>query len=114
MILFKYSKIVWRVFIYLGFIFILYDNHSFDRAAKHYGTFPPIFAWRLSSSLEFPLYAYALSLELAVLAVVRIDVEYYDHSQINVINFGKGKEAFHSYFRNILDKISSQLTHFQR
>ena len=51
----------------------LYDNRSLDRAAKHYGRFTPVFVWRLCSSPEFPLYAYALSLELAALAM-RIDV----------------------------------------
>ena len=55
------SRYRWRVFIYLGFIFILYDNHSVDRAAKHYGRFTPNFA---------SINAYALSLELTALAVI--------------------------------------------
>ena len=37
-------------FIYLGFIFILYDNGSLDRAAKDYGRLSPIFAWQLCIS----------------------------------------------------------------
>ena len=56
--------ILWRGFIYLSFIFILYiyDNRSLDRAAEHYGRFTPIFAWWLcsSSESEFPLYASAI------------------------------------------------------
>ena len=64
-ILLKQCKILRRVFIYLGFIFILYDNLSLDRAAKHYGRFTQFFAWRLCSSPECPLYAYVSSLELA-------------------------------------------------
>ena len=42
MILLKQCKTVWRVFIYLSFIFILYDNRRLDRAAKHYGRFKPL------------------------------------------------------------------------
>ena len=48
-----------------------------DRAAKHYGRFTPIFAWRLFSSPEFPLCAYVLSLELAVLAITIIRNDLY-------------------------------------
>ena len=33
--------------------------------------------------------------------------------KINAINYGEGNKAFYSYFQNILDLISSHLTHFQ-
>ena len=95
MILFQLCKTVRHVFIYLGFIFILYNNRSLDRA-------------------EFPLYAYALSLELASLGDARC-ARYYVH-KISIIFFQFDRGHFekhtvqleYAYFNSIFLKIEQK------
>ena len=114
MILFQLCKIIRRVFIYLGFIFILYNNRSLDRAAKHNWRFTPIFAGRLCSSPEFLLYAYALSLELASLGD-SLCARYYVH-EISIIFFQSDRGHFgkhivqleYACFNSISLKIEQQ------
>ena len=53
MTLLKQCKIVRHIFICLDFIFNLCNNHSLERATKHYGRFTPIFAWHYAVHQNF-------------------------------------------------------------